>query len=115
MVFLDLIKSYDNLYQGRILKTLEGCGMGSNIQGMLVEFWEQQEVVTQKNGYHGTQFRATCGTTHGFLTFPTLFNVAVDNLVRHWLYMTVEDDALIIDGLGHAVGRSAGYYTHTMA
>ena len=43
-----------------------------------------------ENGYHGPQFRATPGTTHGVLTFPTLFNVVVENLVRRWMYMTVE-------------------------
>ena len=32
--------------------------------------------------------------------------VAVDSVVWHWLSMTVEDVAVIHDGLGHAVGRS---------
>ena len=32
--------------------------------------------------------------------------MAVDSVVWHWLSMTLEDVAVIHDGLGHAVGRS---------
>ena len=73
-----------------------------------MEFWARQEVATRKNGYQIPQFRATRGTTQGGLTSTTLFNVAVDNMVRHWLSMTVEDDVVIFKGLVHAVGRSMG-------
>ena len=41
LVLLDLIKSYDNLDRGRILKTLYEYGVGTKIQGMLAEFWER--------------------------------------------------------------------------
>ena len=46
------------------------------------------------------------GTTKWGLTLTTLFIVAVDSMVWHWLSMTLEDVAVIHDGLGHAVGRS---------
>ena len=81
------------------MKTLEGYGAEPRIRGMLAQFWARKEVFTQQNEYHGSQFRVTRGTTQGSLTFPTLLNVAVDNVVRHWLSMTMKD------GLEHAVGR----------
>ena len=106
MVLLDSKKAYDNLDHGEILKTLEGYRVGPKMRGILSEFWACQEVFTRKNGYHIPQFRATHGTTQGGMTFLTLFNVVVDNMVRHFLYMTVEDNAFIHDDLGRVVGRS---------
>ena len=44
------------------------------------------------------------------MTPPTLFNVTVDSVVRNWLSMTVGDNAVIHDGLGHAVGRILGVF-----
>ena len=38
LVFLNLRKSCDTLDRGRILHTLEGCGVGPNIRGLLAEF-----------------------------------------------------------------------------
>ena len=63
-----------------------------------------------KNGYQGLQFRATRRTTQGCLTSPKFFNVAEENVVRYWLSITVEDDAVIHYGMGHAVGRIMGVF-----
>ena len=38
LVFLKLIKLYDNLDHGWLLKTLGGCREGPKIQGILAEF-----------------------------------------------------------------------------
>ena len=46
----------------------------------------------------------------GGLVSPTLFNVAVDSVVCHWLSLTVEDEAVIQDGLGHAMGQSLRFF-----
>ena len=35
----------------------------------------------------------------------TLFNMVVDNIIRTWLDMTVEDQRVDHDGLGETVGR----------
>ena len=63
-----------------------------------------------KNGYHDPQLRSTRGTTQGGLTSPKIFNVEVDNMVRHWLSIIVEDDTVIYDGMGHEVGRILGVF-----
>ena len=59
--------------------------------GLLAKLWDNQEVVTRQNGYHGPQLRATHGTTQGGIGLPTLFKVAVNSVVRNWLSLTVED------------------------
>ena len=35
-------------------------------------------------------------------------------MVRHWPSMTVEDDAVVHDGLGHVMGQSLGFSRQTM-
>ena len=42
LVLLDIIKAYNNLDCGQILKTLEGYLVGPKIQGILTEFWARQ-------------------------------------------------------------------------
>ena len=110
LVFLDLRKEHENLDCGRLLKTLEGYGAGPKMRDILAEFWEWQEVVTQKNVYNVSQFRVTRGTTQGGMKLLTLFNVVVEKMVRNWLSMTVEDDTIIHDDLGHAVGQIMGVF-----
>ena len=36
--------------------------------------------------------------------------MVVENVVWHWMYMIVEYDKVINDGLGHAAGRSMGVF-----
>ena len=57
---------------------------------LLAVFWDQQEVVIQKNGYHGMYFKETQGTTKGGLISPTLFDLIVENVVMNWLAMTAK-------------------------
>ena len=84
--------------------------MGPKLWCLLVEFWERQEVVTFQNGLHGPQFLVTRGTTQGVLDSTTLFNVAVESVVRHCLSLTFEDESVIHDGLEMAAGRSIGVF-----
>ena len=110
MVFLDLQEADVNLYWGRLLQTFEGYGAGTKMRGIMADLWVPQGVVTQQNGYHGPQFRATRGTNQWGMISPKLINVAVDSVIWHWLYMAVEDDAVIYDGLGHVVGQRLGVF-----
>ena len=41
---------------------------------------------------------------------PTLFNVDFGNMVRHWLFLTMEYRAGVHYLLGHAVGQSLGVF-----
>ena len=67
-------------------------------------------MVTRQSGYHNPQFQETCGTTQGGLKYATLLNVVVDSVVRHFLFLMVEDRAFFQDRLGLALGRSLGVF-----
>ena len=82
LVFLDLRKTYDNVYRGRLIWTLEGYGAGPRLYELLAMFWVHQKVVPQQNGYHGPTFPATRGTNQGGLVSPMLFNAIIDNAIR---------------------------------
>ena len=51
-VLLKLRKTYDTLDFRCLLHNLEGYGADSKLCGILMEFWDKQEVVTSKSGYH---------------------------------------------------------------
>ena len=59
-------------------------------------------MVPRHHGYHNPAFPATQGTTQGGLVSPALFNVAMDNTIRTWLSMPVEDRKVAHDGLVEA-------------
>ena len=104
------MKAYDNLDRGQLLQTLAGYRAGPKLWRLLGNFWSHQEEFTRQNGFHGPQLRATRGTQHGLLASPTLFNMAVDSVVRLWISLTVEDESAIHEVLGMAVGRCMGVF-----
>ena len=63
-----------------------------------------------KNGYHGPHLQVTRGTTQGGLISPTLFNLIVDNVVRNWLALAVEDELVTHKGLELEVVRCLGLF-----
>ena len=67
-------------------------------------------MVPKNNGFHGPAFPSTRGTTQGGLVSPTFFNVLVDNFIRAWLAMTVEDHRVAHDGLLDTVRRCLGVF-----
>ena len=73
--------------------------------GLLETFWDHKQVVPRQNGYHGTDFPATQGTTQLGLVSQTLFNVVVYNVIWTWFAMTVEDHRVVHDGFGDVFGR----------
>ena len=42
--------------------------------------------------------------------FPKIFNVVFNGVVRHYLFLTVEDGAVFHDKLVHEVGKSLGVF-----
>ena len=72
--------------------------------GLLETFWYHQKVLLRHNGFHVLAFPATRGTTQDGQAYPTLFNVVVDNFIRTWLAMIVENQRVGHYGLGEIVG-----------
>ena len=57
LIFLYLRKAYETVDCGQLQKTLERYGADPHMFRLVVVFWDQQEVVTRQNGYHGLHFR----------------------------------------------------------
>ena len=110
LVFLDLRKAYNTVDQDRRIIALEGYGAGPWLCGLLEAFWEYHQVVPRQNGFHVPDFPTMRGTTQGGLMSLTLFNVVVDNVIRTWLDIMVEDQRVAHDGLGDTIGRCLGVF-----
>ena len=91
VIFLDLHKPYDALDRFRSLGILEGYRVGPRARLLLRTYWEKSTMVEKAGGYYGTSFKGAWGVTQGNPLSPTIFNVVVDALVRHWVTLVVED------------------------
>ena len=89
MIFLDLHKVYDALYRSRCLEILEGCGVGPRACRLLHTYWGRLTTVARAGGYYEEYFKGAQGVTQGDPLSPTIFNVVVDAVVRHWVTMAL--------------------------
>ena len=48
-------------------------------------------MVEWAGGYYGTDFKGERGVTQGEQLSPTIFNMVVDAVVRHWVQGVVEE------------------------
>ena len=85
MIFLDLTKAYDALDRSRCLGILEGYGVGPGASRLLRNYWRRLTMAARAGGYYGAAFKGERGVTQGDPLSPTIFNVVVDAVVRHWL------------------------------
>ena len=81
LVLLNLRKAYETVERHRLLIKLEGYGAGPQLCGILETLLDCQQVVTRHNGFNGSAFPATRGTTQDGIVSPTLFDVVVDNFI----------------------------------
>jgi len=60
---------------------------------LLRSYWHEAIMVDRVSGYmyYGDPFKVGRGVTQGGHCPPTLFNVVVDAVVRHWLSIVCED------------------------
>ena len=91
-IFLDLTKAYDVLERSRSLYILEEYGVGPRVRRLLQAYWGESIMVAQAGGgYYGTGFKGSRGVTQGDPLSPTIFNVVVDVVVRHWVTLALEE------------------------
>ena len=91
VIFLDLTKAYDALDRSRSLEIHKGYGVGVRVRSMLREYWDRTRMVTRAGSYYGKGFKGGRGVTQGDPLSPTIFNVVVDAVVRHWLTTAVTE------------------------
>ena len=90
VIFLDLQKMYDALDRSRYLEILEGCGVGPRARRLLQTYWRRLKMVVRAGGYYGTAFQGVRGVTRLYPLSPTIFNLVVDAVLRHYVAMIVE-------------------------
>ena len=110
LVFFDLRKAYDNVDRGHIIQTLEGYSAGPFLCGILETFWANQKLLPRKNGYNVMEFQVTRVKTQGGLISLTLFNIVVNFFIRTCLDMKVEDQRVVHNRMGEAVGSCLGVF-----
>ena len=91
MIFLDLHKAYDVLERSRCLEILEGYGMGPQSCRLLQTYWGRLSVVARAGGYYREAFKGDRVMTKGDPLSPTIFNLVVDAVVRHWVMMALAE------------------------
>ena len=90
IIFLDLHKAYDALERSRCLEILEGYGVGPQARRLLQTHWRRLTMVERAGRYYGTAFWGAQGVTQGDPLSPTIFNVVVYSVVRHWVMAMLE-------------------------
>ena len=91
VIFLDLTKAYDALDRSRCLGILEGYRVGPGARRLLQNYWCRLTMVARAGGYYGEAFKGARGVTQGNPLSPTIFNVVVDAVFRHWIEGLVTD------------------------
>ena len=89
MIFLDLHKAYDALDRSRCLEILEGYSMVPQACRLLRKYWGRLTMVARAGGYYRESFKGARGVTQGDPLSPTIFNLVVDAVVRHWVTMAL--------------------------
>ena len=89
-ILLDLQKEYNSLEQERCLNILAGYGVGPLILQLLQTYCTRLRVVAKTDGYFALPFQGYRGATQGEPPPPpTVFNVVVDAVIRHWMTVVV--------------------------
>ena len=70
---------------------MERYGVGPRARRLLREYWGKSTMVARAGGYYRTGFKGAIGVTQGDPLSPTIFNVVVDAVVRHWVTLAVEE------------------------
>ena len=91
MIFLNLTKVYNALDRSRFLEILKGYDVGPNARRLLTTYWRRLTMVARAAGYYGMSFGGDRGVTQGNPLSPTIFNVVVDAVVRHWVNGIVKE------------------------
>ena len=63
--------------------------VGPQARRLMRAYWGKSTMVARAGGYYGTGFKGARGVTQGNPLSPTIFNVVVDAVVRHWVTLSV--------------------------
>ena len=98
--YIDLSKAYNALDRDLCLDILEEYGVGSRTLRILQTYWVRLQMEAKAGGHYGPAFQSYRGVTQGDPLSPTIFNVVVDAVIRHWV-------TVVGGGAGGALDRRA--------
>ena len=90
MIFLDLHKAYDTMERYKCLDILDGYGVGPRAFRILRTYWGRLKMVARAGGYYRAAFMSSWGVTQVYPLYPIIFNMVVNAVVLHWVYLMVE-------------------------
>ena len=77
--------------RSRTLEILKGYGVGDRVRRLLTVYWERTTMVARAGRYYRKGFKGERGVTQGNPISPTIFNVVMDAVVRHWLLLATKE------------------------
>ena len=102
-IFLDLRKSYDTLGRDCCLDILSGYGVGPRTLLILQTYLVRLQMVEKAGGHYGPVFHSYHGVTKGYPLSPTIFNVAVGSVIKHWVTVVGGPQEGVVQGPGSSI------------
>ena len=107
-IFLDLHKAYGALDRDRCIYIMAGYGVGPRALHIIWAYWDRITLVGKDGGYYTPPFKGYRSVTQGDPLPSTIFNVAVDAVIRHWVVVVAPTKAGV-EGLTVLVQNPAAY------
>ena len=73
---------------------------------IICTYWEGLTMVAREGCYYATPFKGSRGVTQGNIISPTIFNILVDVVIRHWEMVMAEEEE-VPERFGRAVQNLA--------
>ena len=110
-MYLDVQKAYISLDRFRCMDIMRGYGMGQNTAHFISHHWDSLLFVPKASRYLGMAFGTGRGFTQGDPTYPIIFNIVVDAVVRAVLEVVCGTQEAR-NGMGWTAGeRNLVFYT----
>ena len=71
------------------MEIIVGYGVGPQTERILHYYWDHISMVARVGNYYGTLFKGHRWVTQGDPLSPTIFNIVVDEVIRHWIKFMV--------------------------
>ena len=76
-----------------MLDLFTGYRIGPNTIRIIRTYWERLTIVAKAGTYCGHSFKGYQGVNQGDPLSPTIFNVVVDTIIRHWVTVVTPTEA----------------------
>ena len=84
-ILLNLRKACNALDRDRCTDILKRYGVGPRTLRILRTHWVRLHMVAKAGGHCGPVFHSHREVTQGYPLTPTIFNMVVDAVIRHWV------------------------------